>query len=346
MSPADGGTPLTYPHTAPPFGIPIPVAPGVKWLRMPLPFRLNHINLWLLDDGDGWTIVDTGIADERTKDLWLQLFTSGLDGKPVSRLVVTHFHPDHIGLAGWLTAHWRVPMWITESEFLHALLANAPDAAARHGGIDELYRRIGLDAAAREPHQKHAASYRRLVGPVPVTHRRLEGGQSITIGGRQWRVIIGLGHAPEHACLYCPELDLLIAGDQVLPQISPHIGVSFLEPEGDNLGRYLTTLAGLRDAVPSSAFVLPSHGLPFYGLHRRIGQLIEHHGERIDLLAAGCAAPSTAADLMPVLFTRSLDAHESGFALGETLAHLHHAVAIGRFTRSERADGAWLFHPN
>jgi glyoxylase-like metal-dependent hydrolase (beta-lactamase superfamily II) len=343
VSPADGGAPLSYPHTAPPFGIAVPVTPGVRWLRMPLPFRLDHINLWLLEDGDGWAIVDTGIADERTKELWLQLFTGGLDGRPITRVIITHFHPDHIGLAGWLTEHWRVKLWITESEFMHALLASAPDATLRLGGVDNLYKRIGLDAAAREPFQKHVGGYRKLVGPVPVIHQRLEGGQNFRVGGRDWQVVIGRGHAPEHACLYCPELDLLIAGDQVLPKISPHIGVSFLEPEGDNLGRYLTSLAAVRAAVPMTAFVLPSHGLPFYGLHRRIDQLIAHHEERIDQIVAGAATPGTAVDLMPFLFTRALDPHESGFALGETLAHLHYAVATGRLVRDERPDGAWLF---
>lgn len=323
--------------------MPVPIAPGIKWLRMPLPFQLDHINLWLIEDGDAWAIVDTGIADERTKDLWRRLFASEFEGRPVSRVIVTHFHPDHIGLAGWLAAHWHVALWTTESEYLHALLASGSDASTRPGGIDQLCRRIGLDAAAREPLQKHAASYRRLVGPVPCTYRRLEGGVSFTIGSREWQVQIGLGHSTEQACLYCPELDLFIAGDQVLPTISPNIGASFLEPEGDNLGRFLTSLAAIRAAAPATAFTLPSHGLPFYGLHRRIDELSGLHAERIDEVVAGCIVPSTAADLMPLLFKRSMDPHESAFALGETLAHLHYAVTTGRLMRSERADGAWLF---
>jgi glyoxylase-like metal-dependent hydrolase (beta-lactamase superfamily II) len=347
VAPHDGGiAALSFPHGAdlPESGTTIVVAPGVKWLRMPLPFALNHINLWLVEDGPGWAVVDTGLAVEPTHAIWERIFATELDGRPVTRVFVTHFHPDHMGNAGWLCRRFGVPLFVTETEWLWArALSLDGDDAAFSGEQAPFYRRTGLDAASLEIFAKRGNRYRPGVSPVPRSFRRLADGQEIEIGGRAWHVIVGRGHAPEHACLHCPELGVLISGDQVLPKISPNVGVWPTEPEADPLALYLSSLGKLRGAVPGDVLVLPSHNLPFRGFHTRIEQLLHHHEERLDTLEKACARPHTAAELVPVLFKRELDSHQLGFAVGETLAHLQRLRYAGRIRRETRADGVWLY---
>lgn len=345
MSPPDAGGALSFPHPAPPpDGTLLEVAPGVRWLRMPLPFVLNHINLWLIEDGAGWAIVDTGIQGDGIKEVWRRILADDLGGRPVTRIIVTHHHPDHVGLAGWLVERSGAELWMSEGEFLYAQLLRHADDPGFAAALDFFYRRVGLDDATAFPLRRRFTTYPRIVAPLPFRFRRLEQGTTLRLGQREWRIVIGRGHAPEHACLYCPELDLVISGDQVLPRISPHIGVSALQPEADPLGQYLSSLADIRAALPASTYVLPSHGLPFHGLHDRIDQLLTLHETRLATLTAACAEPRTVFELMPLLFPRTPDEHQLGFALGETLAHLRRAVADGRLARRERADGAWLFH--
>jgi glyoxylase-like metal-dependent hydrolase (beta-lactamase superfamily II) len=346
MAASDGGiAALRFPHAAPPEpGTLAEVAPGIHWLRMPLPFALNHINLWLLADGEGWTIVDSGLNTSATTDLWERIFTEGLDGKPVTRLIVTHFHPDHMGLAGWLTRRWQIPLWVTETEWLSArMLASDHDDEAFAADQTPFYRRAGVDAATVGMLAARGNQYAKRVGPIPREFHRIADGMTIAIGGRHWRVIIGRGHAPEHACLHCPELDLFIAGDQVLPKISPNISVWPNEPDANPLARYLDSLEVVRRAVPADVLVLPSHNLPFHGLDIRIDQLAAHHVERLAEIEAACAAPHSTMEIVPLLFRRKLDAQQLGFAIGEALAHVNYLLAAGRLTRSARADGVHLF---
>ena len=346
MSPAEGGlAALQFPHAeAPPGGTTIEVAPGVRWLRMPLPFALNHINLWLIEDDAGWAIVDTGINSNETKALWERLFVEALDRRPVTRLICTHYHPDHIGLAGWLTARLGIELWITETEWRFGYERSRATRQGIHPATAEMYRRVGMSGdelmqvgIARSGH------YISRVAPVPERHRRLADGMAIEIGGRSWRIVVGRGHAPEHACLYCRELNLLIAGDQVLPKISPNVSFWPQDQDPDPLGSFLASLDKLQQAVPESALVLPSHNLPFYGLHTRIEQLRALHRSRLAEIAAACDQPRSTAELVPVLFSRALDRHQLGFAVGETLAHLIHATTTGRLRRAARADGVWTF---
>jgi len=336
-------TVLQFPVAAPPGPAKaLELAAGVRWLRMPLPFALDHINLWLLKDGPGWTIVDTGYAMPRTKELWEQIFSHALDGLPITRVIVTHYHPDHIGLAAWLTERWRAPLWITEKEWLSARVMSRSDP-----DFVPLRRRFahcaGLDPASCELFSERENSYRRGVPSVPASFQRLSDGMLLEIGGRRWRVIVGEGHAPELACLYCAEAAILISGDQVLPKISPNISVQPHEPDGDPLARYLSSLAKLREAVPPDVLVLPSHNLPFFGLHRRIDALAAHHRTRCVDVLAGCAGPQTAAQLVPILFPRRLDRHQMGFALGEALAHLHYLMHQGELNRDIGPDGVYRF---
>jgi glyoxylase-like metal-dependent hydrolase (beta-lactamase superfamily II) len=289
-------------------------------------------------------IVDTGIAGGDTKATWEMLFREVLGGRPVTRVLVTHFHPDHMGLAGWLCRRWQAPLWTSEAEWLWArhLSLDTDDAAfaAEQAGF---YRRTGIDEAAIHTFAGRGNPYHSRVSPVPRAFERIEDGGTLTIGGRPWRVVVGRGHAPEHACLYCPELEIFIAGDQVLPKISPNISVWPNEPDGNPLARYLESLEALRRAVPADVLVLPSHNLPFYGLDTRIDQLALHHAERLAEIELACATPHTTMEVVPLLFRRKLDSQQLGFAIGEALAHLHHLVGTGRLVRSERADGVYVF---
>jgi glyoxylase-like metal-dependent hydrolase (beta-lactamase superfamily II) len=335
--------PLHFPVAAPPpAGKTQPIAPGAEWLRMPLPFALNHINLWLLEDGGGWTIVDTGYAMPETVASWEGVFAERLAGLPVTRIIVTHHHPDHIGLAGWLCERWRVPLWITEKEWLFArmLTGNGDDSADQRRAFA---RRAGLDPAASEVFGEHHRGYRRGVPSVPASFHRLSDGSIIDIGGRDWRVVVGEGHAPELACLYCEQTGVLISGDQVLPKISPNVSVHAYEPDGNPLARFLHSLDKLRAAVPPETLVLPSHNLPFSGLHARIDAIAAHHQSRCEEVIAACTQPRSANDLLPVLFRRPLDRHQTAFALGEALAHLHYLEVQDEVVRIAGDDGVARF---
>jgi len=334
--------PLRFPVANPPSpGETMPIAPGVLWLRMPLPFALDHINLWLIADGDAWTVVHTGYATPETLALWEQIFER-LDGAAVGRVIVTHYHPDHIGLADWLCERWAVRLWTTEKEWLHArVMSRESDdfASSRR----EFARRAGLDAASSELLGEHGKGYRRGVPSVPASYERLADGMSVAIGGREWQVIVGEGHAPELACLYCAEAGVLISGDQVLPRISPNVSVQAHEPDGNPLARYLASLAKIRAAVPPEVLVLPSHNLPFFGLHARIDALAAHHQARCEEILTACATPKSAVDLLPLLFRRPLDQHQTAFALGEALAHLHYLRGQGALDRVLGSDEVYRF---
>jgi glyoxylase-like metal-dependent hydrolase (beta-lactamase superfamily II) len=309
---------------------------------MPLPFALNHINLWALEDEDGWTLVDTGISDLVTRDLWEQLFAGPLAGRPVRRLIVTHFHPDHAGLAGWLVERFGIELWMTRAEWLYARMLHTDTAPSMLDQQVEFYRQAGAPEDYLEGVRQAGPAYATRVSPIPRAYRRLRGGDTVMIGGRRWWIVIGLGHAPEHACLYCEEEKLLIAGDMVLPRISPNVGVWVNEPEANPLADFLESLLGIR-ALSGETLILPSHNEPFRGLHERIDELGAHHEERLDKLVSLMDAPKTAMEIARGLFTRPLDQHQTGFAIGETLSHLHLLRARGGAIRESGPDGLWRY---
>ncbi|HLI13013.1 MAG TPA: MBL fold metallo-hydrolase [Alphaproteobacteria bacterium] len=339
-----GAAALAFPYPdVPAPGCTIEVAPGIRWLRMPLPFALDHINLWLLADGEGWTIVDTGFGrGEETRRLWDQVFAATLGGRPVTRVIVTHFHPDHMGLAGWLCERFGVELWTPQAEWLTAHLVRQGWSGGDVEKRVQHYRRNGLPVEQLDAFRQRGNTYAGSVSPVPVTFHRIMEGDEIMIDGRPWRVIIGQGHAPEHACLYSRELDVLISGDQVLPKITTNVSVWPDQPESNPLKLYLDSLAHFRP-LPASALVLPSHGLPFHGLHARLEQLAHHHDERLARTLEACAAPRTGAEIIPVLFRRQLDLHQLSFAIGEALAHLHYLVGRGELHRETGSDGVHRF---
>lgn len=362
MSPA----PLPHPplgDTLPAPGQLLAVAPGVHWLRMPLPFALNHINLWLIEDEDAdgrpaWALVDTGIDDAATRAHWQTLLDGPLAGQRLSRVIATHMHPDHLGLAHWLCAGQGVGLWISAGDWLSAQRAcgaQAPDnrALAAH------YARHGVrDEAVLEGIRARSGLYARLVPAVPAQYHRLLDGRPLRLGGADWTPWVGHGHAPEHMALFRPARGdsppLLISGDMVLPRISTNVSVGDSEPEADALGLFLDSIERLR-ALPADTLVLPSHGLPFGrvagapagagGLHERIDALQAHHADRLAEVEAACrAAPCTAYELLPLLFRRPLDLHQTSFAMGEAIAHLHRLWHAGRLERRAGADGLWRFH--
>ncbi len=333
----------------PPPGTTMEMAPGVHWLRMPLPYQLNHINLWLLKDGDGWVVVDTGLNSEETKQLWQTIFASkgiaigGAAGAPVKRLICTHFHPDHMGLAGWLAQELGAELWTTLAEWTFGRMVWSDAAGDGQKEFARHYSRHGLDAERTEKVFARGNGYRMVVGEPPKSFRRIRGGDTLTIDGREWEVVIGLGHAPEHACLYCPALKVLIAGDQILPKITPNVGVWATEPLADPLHDYLDSLLRFQ-RLREDTLVLPSHGFPFLGLHLRLEQLAAHHESRFARLRGVLDGTGrTAVDLVPVLFSRELDIMQIGFAIGETIAHLHCMLGRGEAQRDIGADGVVRF---
>ena len=334
---------LEYPWPAPPApGTAIQVAPGIKWIRMPLPFQLNHINLWLLEDGPGWVAVDTGVGLDDTRAAWAEVFEQELGGKPITRIVVTHFHPDHMGNAAWLNKRWGAPLTCALAEWLTAQVAWGGGGGNDSDKRIAYYRNHGVAEHVLNEFRERGNHYRRLVPSVVPEFHALREGDVLRIGGREWRAFTTLGHAPEHMCLHSPAAGVLISGDQVLPKITTNISVWPDQPMANPLRLYLDSLPRFRP-LPADTLVLPSHGLPFRGLHHRLDMLAHHHEERLGEATGALAEPRTATQIVPVLFRRELDTHQLGFAIGETLAHLHYLEAEGQIARTIGADHVHRF---
>jgi len=328
------GRAIEYPFPeCPGAGATIEVMPGIHWISTPLPFRLRSINLYLLEEDAGWTIVDCGYSREDVRAQWEQVFAGTLKGKPVTRLIVTHFHPDHAGNAAWLADRWDLRPWMTQAEWLSANLAlrssNTDSREQRH----QFYIGHGLDEAHLERFLSGKFSYSQGV-QLPSSFNRLCDGDLVMIGGRSWKVIVGRGHSPEHVSLYCDESEVLIAGDQLLPEITPNVSVWPDEPEADLLRLYLQSLERFGEVLRPDTLVLPAHKKPFYGAHSRVAELKYHHRERLDIILAVAAnAPVTAGALLAHLFQPNLDGFQIGFAMGEALAHLNYLVNAGEMRR-------------
>jgi glyoxylase-like metal-dependent hydrolase (beta-lactamase superfamily II) len=341
---------LDYPlgDTLPGLGTVLNLAPGLNWLRMPLPFALDHINLWLLADHRdgrvGWSAVDCGVATEPTRQAWEQMFANGMQGQDLLRVIATHCHPDHVGLSGWLCSRFDAPFWATAAEYAFARMMSAALPGVDGTAAIPHFERHGLvDLALRGKMSERRNYYPSLVPAVPHAYTRLQDGDQFRIGEHSWRVVTGFGHSPEHASLYCEALKVLISGDMVLPRISTNVSVFAIEPEGNPLQQYLDSLGKFKD-LPDDTLVLPSHGRPFRGLHIRIRQLRDHHVARLAEVLDACRTPHSAVDIVPLMFRRPLDAHTLTFALGEALAHLHKLWFDGLLRRVIGDDGIVRFH--
>jgi len=322
---------LVYPFSEPPeTGAVVEVAPGVLWTRIPLPFRLNHVNIFLIEDGDGWAVLDTGVSNRATRELWQALVNGALAGRRLTRLIVSHFHPDHIGLAGWMCEQFDMPLLTSQTGYLGCInISLSPGRMADKTYMD-FYRRHGMGDEVAQLVATQGNGYLKMVSPLPDTFRRLVAGDVLAIGGRDFEVLTGEGHAPEQLMLYLREENLLLAADQVLAKITPNVSVWAIEPDGDPLGLYLRSLGQLSVAIPEGALVLPGHQLPFVGLQRRCAELAAHHHERCEMIAQACRqSPHSVADLVPAIFHRPLDPHQLSFAFSEVHAHVNYMVGRG-----------------
>jgi len=318
------------------------VADGIYWVRTPLPFALNHINLWLLEDGDGFTVVDTGLGSSRVQALWRGVLDKHLRGRPIRRVIVTHFHPDHLGNAGWFVEHFGSELWMTQDEWLMGRLLALDNSDATIDNTAEFFRRCDVEAENIDELKHRGAEYRKIVTVIPRSFHRMYEGDRIEINGDGWEVIVGLGHAPEHACLYCEERRLLLAGDQILPRITPVVGVYPMEPDSNPLDDFLRSLRKFERIDPET-LVLPAHERPFVGVQDRLAAMHEHHDERLDRLLEASARPLTARAGVDVLFHRKLDSMNLRLATAETVSHLNMLIARGAVERRENAAGVWEF---
>lgn len=330
-------TQLEYPYDSPPpFGTTQEVAPGVRWLQMPLPMSLKYINLYLIEDEDGWTIVDTGIRGDETRDLWLKVIENELKGKPVTRIVCTHMHPDHTGQAGFLTQHCRVPLSMSFQEYLMAKTMGPMTRDGNHWQTEAYFERAGIEKSFLEELHNTPSSFAPTANdhPFPISFTRLVEGQILTIGGVEWEIICGMGHSPEHVCLYSKQHRILISGDQILPIVTSNVSVHPTEPEANPLLGWMESHVKFKALIPNETLVLPAHNLPFYNVQARLDELIEHHEDRMLQLEENCVTPRVAADLLPVLFARKLEGYTKIMALGECVAHLHCLMSRNRIERT------------
>lgn len=336
-------TKLEYPHQAiPKPGETITITRGVKWLRMPIPASLDHINLYLLEDDDGWFILDTGMGTGTTREQWHQIFLTALGEKPVKGIIVTHMHPDHVGQAGWLCEHWQAPLYMSESEYQHASLAYAPASESHITETNTFYRQFGLNEQEALDRTVLWTQRRWPIATLPDHYVQLNHGDRIDIAGKPWQVLIGRGHSPEHACLYSDDLKLLLSGDQILPEITSNVSVYPGMFDQNPLCKWLTSLHNFFE-LPASTLVLPAHNQPFYGLHSRAKTIIEHHEENCAALESACRQKLSGQQLLSVLFNRSLNSFETALAIGECAAHLNYLVDQNRLTRYTDIDGSHVY---
>ena len=331
---------LSYPFEAPPEpGTVLEVAPGVYWLRMPLPFTLDHINLWLLEDGDGYSIIDTGIAMPKVKALWKRVLADHVGDKPIKRIFVTHYHPDHIGLAGWLGEEFDAPMVTTRTEYLYSRMLSLDVRDEPPAQVMDFYKAVGFDEEQLALVKARGwGGYAKGVSEIPVSYERIEDGDRLDINGREWQVVVGRGHAPEHACFYCADLKILISGDQVLPRISSNVSVYPTEPEGNPLGDWMESLVRFKK-LPPDLLVLPAHNEPFYGLHDRLDALLQGHCLKLERLGRNLKTARPVTGTLNTLFGRKFnDPMLLSMATGESLAHIRLLESMN-LVRRETRDG-------
>ncbi|MEE9387369.1 MAG: MBL fold metallo-hydrolase [Paracoccaceae bacterium] len=337
--------PLRHPYPEPPeIGAAIQIANGILWIRMPLPMVLDHVNIYALDEGDSWTLIDTGFDSKKSREIWQTVLAGPLGGKPVGRVIVTHHHPDHIGLAGWFQTSHGAQLWTTRTAWLMARMLVLDEQAVAAPETIEFWRQSGMEAGLLQKRSTgRPFNFADVVAPMPLGYRRIVEGEQITMGGRNWAVRMGNGHAPEHATFWSSDGDIVIGGDQLLSTISPNIGVYATEPDADPLAEWLEACERLKQFATEDQLVLPGHKLPFTGLPVRMRQLIENHHGALRRLKVHLKQPRTAAQCFSVLFKRSIGEGEYGLALVEAVAHLNHLFQLGEIGRVKRDDGAWYW---
>jgi len=335
-----GSNGLSYPFdNRPNPGELIEVGPGIFWVRMPLPISLNHINLWMLEEQDGWTLVDTGMATEDTKALWEEIFSTHLNSKPVKQVIVTHMHFDHLGLAGWLVEKWGATLCMSRTEYLSSrviineIKSDPPEATGA------FFRAAGVEESILDEFKVRFNNRSDFVSPLPSHYKRLTDNQVLQIGSLQWTVIIVEGHSPEHICLHCKSLNIMIAGDQILPRISPNISVRPDEPRANPLHNFLRSCESLKNRLNKDVLILPSHGDPFYGVHLRLQDMINEHKKGLQDLLEFCSQPRSVAEVFPILFKSKINIGNMVIAVGEAVANLNYLVSSKELVVDIGSDG-------
>ena len=335
---------LRFPFDTPPEpGAAVEVAEGILWLRLPLPMALDHVNVYALADADGWTLIDTGMNSRKTRDIWETVLAGPLAGKTVARVLLTHHHPDHVGLVGWFQDR-GAELLTTRTAWLYARMLTLDVQDRPSAESLQFYQRAGTspEMLAKRANER-PFNFADMVAPMPLGFTRVEEGETLTLGGRRWRVRLGQGHAPDHITLWSEVDELVIGGDQLLPGISPNIGVYPTEPEADPLTEWLEATARFVPHAREDQLVLPGHKLPFTGLPFRLQQMAENHHQALERLLGHLHEPQTAAGCFPALYKRPIGEGEYGLALVEAVAHLNCLLRRGQVCRSLRADGAWLW---
>ncbi|AYG93829.1 MBL fold metallo-hydrolase [Brevundimonas naejangsanensis] len=331
---------LTYPFRAvPSVGEAVSVAPGVLWLRLPLPLALNHINVYAVEDGEGWALIDTGLSTAAAKAGWEAALAGPLGGRPVTQVICTHMHPDHVGLAGWLAERFGAPMLMSRLEFVTTRILLADEALGPPAGAEAFYRAAGWTDEQIGRWRSGYGGFGRAVEAFPREYRRLAENDVLTLGGEAWRVVVGEGHSPEHVCLWRETDGVFIAGDQILPRISSNVSIWPTEPDADPLGDWLRSLEDLKARLPGDLLVLPSHGEPFYGVTTRLEALLRGHEVALKRLEKTLRTPCRAVDVFGALFARPVGDAVLGMATGEALAHLNYLERQGRVRRARDGDG-------
>ncbi|MEY1557491.1 MBL fold metallo-hydrolase [Yoonia sp. R2331] len=324
-------------------GAAIEVAPGVLWLRLPLPMALDHVNIYAFDEGESWTIIDTGFSTKRTKAIWDKLLAGPLQGKPISRVIVTHYHPDHIGLAGWFMAQ-GAELVTTRTSYLWARMLVLDEQALPSPEALAFYTRAGMDPDMRAKRAtERPFNFADCVDPIPQGYTRIKDGDRIRFGGRTWDIRCGDGHAPEHATFWSRDDNLVVGGDQLLLSISANIGVYPTEPDADPLGEWLASCEAFKAHATDDQLILAGHKAPYTGLPLRLIQMIENHESALTRLLEHLDRPRSAGECFVPLFKREIDGGAYGLALVEAVAHLNHLHQTGRVTRTTGVDGAYLF---
>lgn len=332
-------------QTPPDEGDAIKVADGVLWMRLPLPMALDHVNVYALDDGESWTVIDTGIHSKRSIRIWEALLAGPLRAKPVRRVVVTHHHPDHIGMAGWFQSTQGAELKTTRTAWLFARMLQLDLQETPSAQTVAFWKSAGMPDDILEPRlSERPFNFADTVAPMPLGFTRISEGDTLRMGGRLWRTRIGHGHAPEHATFWCEDDTLVLGGDQLLPSISPNLGVYATEPEADPVAEWLESCRSFQEHARDNHFVLPGHKLPFTGLPKRLEQLIENHVGALARLEDALETPKTAVACFVPIFKREISGSAYGLALVEAMAHCLHLWHAGRVTRTLRDDGAWLWH--
>lgn len=339
-----GYDPLNYKFQdqAPEPGEMTEVAEGVFWIRMPMWGRLNHINVWLLKDYDGWTIVDTGLCNDDVQGLWQKIFDNHLQGLPIKRVIATHLHSDHTGNAGWICQKWDCELWMSRADFYMCKVMAADGPSDVPEDAIRFYRRAGFTEDRLNRYRERFGQFGANIAQLPAGYERIKEGQYIDIGGREWRAVIGHGHAPEHVCLYCPGLKIIIAGDQILPKITPNVSVQPSEPNANPLRDFINSCGRLREQLPPDLLVLPAHESLYVGVHERLTALIDWHEVALEKMYELCAEPKRAVDVFPALFKSEITDMSFFPATGEAIAHLHCALDRRIVTVEEDEHGvAW-----